>query len=211
MKGYWRRKWQPTPVFLPGKLPGGRLQSTGSQRVGQSSVHTGEGNGNPLQCSCLENPRDWGAWWAAVSGVAQSWTRLKRLSSRAAHTHTHKGGIPFQFHIPLRTIYYGYVTCAFLVLILELPVLLRNMQSIQNTAYKLQGLIKQVSEPTAAAAKSLQSCPTLCDPIDGSPPGSAVPGILQTRTLEWGAIAFSSQNPLLRSNSILGTLLKHLP
>ena len=40
-----------------------------------------EGNGNPLQCSCLENPRDGGAWWAAVYGVAQSWTRLKRLSS----------------------------------------------------------------------------------------------------------------------------------
>ena len=42
-----------------------------------------------------------------------------------------------------------------------------------------------------ATAKSLQSCPTLCDPIDGSPPGSPVPGILQARTLEWGAIAFS--------------------
>ena len=41
----------------------------------------GEGNGNPLQCSCLENPRDGGAWWAAIYGVAQSWTRLKRLSS----------------------------------------------------------------------------------------------------------------------------------
>ena len=44
----------------------------------------------------------------------------------------------------------------------------------------------------AAASKSLQSCPTLCDPIDGSPPGSAVPGILQARTLEWVAISFSS-------------------
>ena len=44
----------------------------------------------------------------------------------------------------------------------------------------------------AAAAKSLQSCPTLCDPIDGSPPGSPVPGILQARTLEWVAIAFSN-------------------
>ena len=42
---------------------------------------TGEGNGNPLQCSCLENPRDGGGWWAAVSGVAQSQTRLKQLSS----------------------------------------------------------------------------------------------------------------------------------
>ena len=44
----------------------------------------------------------------------------------------------------------------------------------------------------AAAAKSLQSCPTLCDPIDGSPPGSTVPGIIQTRTLEWVAISFSN-------------------
>ena len=46
--------------------------------------------------------------------------------------------------------------------------------------------------PPAAAAKSLQLCPTLCDPIDGSPPGSPVPGILQARTLEWGAISFSN-------------------
>ena len=46
--------------------------------------------------------------------------------------------------------------------------------------------------PAAAAAKSLQSCPTLCDPIDGSPPGFSVPGILQARTLEWVAISFSN-------------------
>ena len=45
---------------------------------------TGEGNGNPLQCSCLENPRDGGAWWAAVYGVAQSRIRLKRLSSSSS-------------------------------------------------------------------------------------------------------------------------------
>ena len=44
----------------------------------------GEGNGNPLQCSCLENPRDGGTWWAAVCGVAQSWTWLKRLSSSSS-------------------------------------------------------------------------------------------------------------------------------
>ena len=48
------------------------------------------------------------------------------------------------------------------------------------------------TDTAAAAAKWLQSCPTLCDPIDGSPPGSAVPGILQARTLEWVAISFSS-------------------
>ena len=46
--------------------------------------------------------------------------------------------------------------------------------------------------PAAAATKLLQLCPTLCDPIDGSPPGSPVPGILQERVLEWGAIAFSN-------------------
>ena len=49
----------------------------------------------------------------------------------------------------------------------------------------------RVSLSGAAAAKSLQSCPTLCDPIDGSPLGSSVPGILQARVLEWGATAFS--------------------
>ena len=51
---------------------------------------------------------------------------------------------------------------------------------------------KSYDKPAAAAAKSLQSCPTLCDPIDGSPPGSPVPGILQARTLEWIAISFSN-------------------
>ena len=53
-------------------------------------------------------------------------------------------------------------------------------------------LIRQWNAAAAAAAKSLQSCPTLCDPIDGSPPGSPVHGIFQARTLEWVAIAFSS-------------------
>ena len=52
--------------------------------------------------------------------------------------------------------------------------------------------INEIPAAAAAAAKLLQSCPTLCDPIDGSPPGSSVPGILQARTLEWGAIAFSN-------------------
>ena len=62
-------------------------------------------------------------------------------------------------------------------------------------------------DPAAAAAKSLQSCPTLCDPIDGSPPGSPVPGILQARTLEWVAISFS--NALLLSNKNQKTTDKH--
>ena len=88
-----RRQWQPTPVLLPGKSHGWRslvgcspwdcyeLDMTEQLHFHFSLSDTGEGNGNPLQCSCLENPRDGGAWWAAVYGVAQSRTRLKRLSS----------------------------------------------------------------------------------------------------------------------------------
>ena len=78
----WRIPWMQEP---------GRLQSMGSLGVGNnwlnwlhfhfSLSYIGEGDGNPLQCSCLENPRDGGAWWAAVYGVTQSWTRLKQLSS----------------------------------------------------------------------------------------------------------------------------------
>ena len=67
--------------------PGG-LQSMGLLRVGQDWATSlsciGEGNGNPLQCSCLENPRDGEAWWAAVYGVAQSRTRLKWLRSSSS-------------------------------------------------------------------------------------------------------------------------------
>ena len=90
---YRRRQRHPTPVVLPGKSqerrslvgysPWGREESDTTERLHfQFSLSCiGEGNGNPLQCSCLENPRDGGAWWAAVYGVTQSRTRLKRLSS----------------------------------------------------------------------------------------------------------------------------------
>ena len=76
--------------YINDRLGPGRLQFMESLRVGHDWVTSlslscvGEGNGNPLQCSCLENPRDGGAWWAAISGVAQSRTRLKRLSSSRA-------------------------------------------------------------------------------------------------------------------------------
>ena len=85
-----------TPVFLPGEsqgqgslvgcCPWGPTESDTTERLHFhfSPSCIGEGNGNPLQCSCLENPRDRGAWWAAVHGVAQSWTRLKRLSSSSS-------------------------------------------------------------------------------------------------------------------------------
>ena len=93
---YSRRQWHPTPVLLPGKSHGRRSLvgysswgHWGSDKTERLHFHfslscIGEGNGNPLQCSCLENPRDGGAWWAAVSGVAHSRTRLKRLSSSSS-------------------------------------------------------------------------------------------------------------------------------
>ena len=92
----WRRKWQPTPVFLPGRSHGRRSlvgyclwgceESDTSERLhfDFSLSYIGKGNDNPLQYSCLENPRDGGTWWAAVYGVAQSRTRLKRLSSSSS-------------------------------------------------------------------------------------------------------------------------------
>ena len=91
-----QRQWHPTPVLLPGKSHG-RRRLVGHSPWGHEESDTterlhfhfslsciGKGNGNPLQCSCQENPSDCGAWWAAVYGVAQSRTRLKRLSSSIA-------------------------------------------------------------------------------------------------------------------------------
>ena len=104
---YRRRQWHPTPVLLPGKSHGQRslvgcspwgceeLDMTERLHFHFSLSCIGEGNGNALQCSCLENPRDGGAWWAAVYGVAQSRTQLKRLSRLSSsmyvctHTCTH--------------------------------------------------------------------------------------------------------------------------
>ena len=95
----WRRQWHPTPVLLPGKShgrrslvgcrPWGYEESDMTERLlfHFSLSCIGEGNGNPLQCSCLENPRDGRAWWAAVYGVAQSRTWLKRISSSSSVIH----------------------------------------------------------------------------------------------------------------------------
>ena len=100
-----RRQWHPTPVLLPGKSHGWRsLEGCsswgrwGSDTTERLPFHfslscIGEGNGNPLQCFCLENPRDGGAWWTAVYGVAQSQTRLKWLSKVISHC-------AFDLHFP---------------------------------------------------------------------------------------------------------------
>ena len=91
-----RRQWYPTPVLLPGKSHGqrslvgcGRWHCQESDMTERLHFHFSlscieERNGNPLQCSCLENLRDGGAWWASIYGVSQSQTRLKWLSSSSS-------------------------------------------------------------------------------------------------------------------------------
>ena len=98
----WRRQWHPTPVLLPGNShgwrslvgcsPWGREESDTTERLHFhfSLSCIGEGDGNPLQCSCLENPRDGGAWWAAVYGAAQSQTQLMWCSSSSSSTDYHE-------------------------------------------------------------------------------------------------------------------------
>ena len=82
---------------------------------------------------------------------------------------------------------------AFLKDITVLSVYARDNRASEYMRQKLSELPKETDESTniaAAAAESLQSCPTLCDPVDGCPPGFPIPGILQARTLEWVAISF---------------------
>ena len=120
----WRRQWHPTPVLLPGKShgrrslvgcsPWGLEESDTTERLHfHSSLSCiGEGNGNPLQCSCLENPRNGGAWWAAVYGVAQSQTRLKRLSSSSSsHILKNAFGKSLNITLPPHTTHSFAVSC----------------------------------------------------------------------------------------------------
>ena len=139
-----RRQWHPTPVFLPGKShgqrsllgwsPWGRKESDTTERLHFHFCLSciGEGNGNPLQCSCLENPKDSGAWWAAVYRVAQSRTRLKRLSISIsicdAMDFSDKNTV---------------VGCHFLL-----------QGNLSDPGF-------EPTSPAAAAVKSFQSCPTL--------------------------------------------------
>ena len=196
---YWRRKWEPTP------------------------------------CSCLENPRDGGAWLAAVCGVAQSRTQLKRLSSSSSTDPGEPGakqyllglGIIFcmwlspacraQDESLVKGIYETAVlkssrmrdpSCSVGVAIVKLissmvPPHLPELESqapfftprslIQSGAQHilLLCLYSLCSAFYIVHTKSLQSRLTLCDPIDSSPPGSFVRGILQATVLKWVAIPFS--------------------
>ena len=132
----------------------------------------GEGNGNPLQCSCLENPRDRGAWWVAVYGVAQSRTWLKQLSSSSK-----------------------YITCKIFS-----PSLWFDFYSLTN-AFQRADKLNLISPlyifffhvPCLWKWKLLSHV-LLCSPIDWNLIGASVHGILQARILEWIANSFSKRS-----------------
>ena len=146
-----------------GCSPWGRYESDTTERLPFhfSLSCTGEGNGSPLQCSCLENPRDCRAWWAAVSGVAQSRTRLKRLGISRRE--------------PKKTILPGYCTLALFLFIEKF--------SVMTEVCVITIITSGITECEA------QSCPTLCDRMDCSPAGSSFCGTLQARRQEWVAVS----------------------
>ena len=153
----------------------------GSHRVGHNwsdlaaaaaaMVYHGEGNGTPLQYSCLENPMDGGAWWAEVHGVVKSRTRLSDFT------------FTFHFHALEKEMATHSSVLAWRIPGTEDPGGLPSMG--------LHRVRHDWSYLAAAAAKLFQLSLTLCDPMDCSLPGSSVHGILQVRILEWVAISSS--------------------
>ena len=168
-----RRAGAPPHWQLARFFPGKKLDTTERLHFHFSLSCIGEGHGNPLQCPCLENPRDGGAWWAAVYGVAQSQT-ARRGSQGASRAAPGKSGLHARGEGER-------------VLALESREGTRASRRIEeglSRSFSGGGGKPSCPSPSAGDAKLLQLCPTLCDPIDGSPPGSPVPGILQARTLE---------------------------
>ena len=120
-----KRQWHPTPVLLPGKShgrrslvgcsPWGRKESDTTERlhIHFSLSGIGEGNGNPLQCSCLENSRDGGACWAAVYGVSSSsyaWYSF-RHEKQSSQQIRHKSRLSWSFHFSVGTIIIYNLCC----------------------------------------------------------------------------------------------------
>ena len=164
----WRRQWHPTPVLLPGKShgrrilegcsPWGRWESDTTERLHFHFFSCiGEGNGNPLQCSCLENPGDRGAWWAAVYGVTQSRTRLKRLSSSSSSS---DNGSYFQPQVSSGIVLWSSLCFSpWPLVIFNMPVLVSPLLNVQrkcrasvwvlssvNAALSIPSTVRTISE-----------------------------------------------------------------
>ena len=174
----WKIPWTEEP---------GRLQSMGSLRIGHnwatSLSRIGEGNGNLLQCSCLENTRDGGAWWAAIYGVAQSWTRLKWLSSSSSSSlsssHAPSPLCPYGHSLHL-CLYSCPENRSFLPFF-SFPHKCINIQYFFSFADVLhsvwQALGPSTNDPILfffQFSSVAQLCPTLCDPMNRSTPGLPV-------------------------------------
>ena len=166
-------------------------------------------------------PKDRWAWWAAVHGVAKSWTQLSEFTY-TFHFHALEKEMATHSSVPAWRIpgtgepggppsmgshRVGHdwsdlaAAAADPVITLTQCWCCRSRGTAPEPSSGWQGwgldlqhqhCVRVLTGSAAAAAKSLQSCPTLCDPIDGGPPGSPVPGLLQAGTLEWVAISFSN-------------------
>ena len=179
---HWRSKWQPTPVFLPGESQG------------------------------------WEAWWAAVYGVIQSWTRLKRCSSGSRDFLARISIFPqdtcrlnsrrvaqgpnilnkFTLHLPssgkleFTTQKKGYMSLGGKI----------NLNKRSLTANPR----KPERTPQKGISLQSQSCPTLCNPMDGSLPGFSIHGIFQARILKWVAISSSMGSSWLRDQTCISCI-----
>ena len=224
---YGRRQWQPTQVLLPGKSHG-RRNLVGCSPWGQEELDTterlhfhfslpctGEGNGNPLQCSCLQNPRDGGAWWASVYGVAQSRTRLKWLSSSilfyafqivpflCQHVIWNQNWFIRETLHKVLAVYETFRDVCLAETWVVITVTAICMELLLCSRYDMKALhpltlliltptfgLGTLSELVSESRSIAQSYLTLCNPMDCSRPGSSVHGILQTRRVEWVTIPF---------------------
>ena len=136
----------------------------------------GGGHGTPLQYSCLENSMDRGAWRATVYRVTKSRTQLKQFSTHSTHTLARS----------LEIIILASLCILLAVFYLPLKPRALNLTPVSLILLTLRSALRSLT-----CVLVTQSCLTLCKPMDHSPPGSSLHGILQARILEWVAISFS--------------------
>ena len=228
----------PTPALLPGKSHGWR-RLVGYRPWGPTESDTtewlhfhlllscfGEGNGNPLQCSCLENPRDGEAWWAVISGVAQSRTRLKWLSTSSSihkwifivkipRTRIHAvviGTLTFGEGPIIRKFEVGFWRVAipsFFILILVKTI---NLFWLISSSFPLMFYLYCMYFYKGISSVQSLSRVRLCDPMDCSMPGFPVhhqfPELTQTH-LHWLGDTIQPSHPLSSPSPPTLNLFRH--